>query len=60
METLVSTARVLPARLMCESGDSGSGDGVEVMVEMWVRGKKELASCQPDSASLQQWRERCV
>ena len=55
METLVSTAQVLPAPLMCEDSE-----GVEVMVEMWVRGKGELADRQPDSAAFQQWRERCV
>ena len=52
MEILVSTAQVLPVPLMCEDGE-----GVEVMVEMWVRGKMELAA---DPTTFQQWRERCV
>lgn len=53
MATLASTARVLLPLLLCEDGEDGEGG--EVMVEMWVRGKKEL-----DSGDLQQWKGRCV
>ena len=50
MTTLVSTTRAMPAPVMCE--------GVKVMVEMWVRGKMELATHQPDSEAALQWRDR--
>ena len=53
METVASVARGLPGWVVCDDGE-----GVEVMVGMWVRGKKELASRRPDSPSLEQWRHR--
>lgn len=57
MATLVSTAQVLPPLLLCE--DSVCGEDGEVMMDMWVRGKRELAS-HLDSGNLQQWKDRCV
>lgn len=54
MATLVSTAQVLPPLLLCEDGDGG-----EVMLNMWVRGKRELAS-HLDSGNLQQWKDRTL
>ena len=53
METLASVARGLPSDVLCEDGE-----GVEVMVGMWVREKRELASRGADSPSLDQWRHR--
>ena len=50
METLASVARGLPGDVLCEDE--------EVMVGMWVRGKRELASRGADSPSLDQWRHR--
>ena len=55
METLVSVARGLPGDVLCEDGE-----GVEVMVGMWVRGKRELETMRPDSPSLDRWRDRWV
>ena len=53
MVTLASVARGLPGDVLCDDGE-----GVEVMVGMWVRGKRELASRGTDSPSLDQWRHR--
>lgn len=59
METLSSTAAILPAAVLCESREEGeSGGSVEVIVEMWVRGKRELSERRPDSASTQRWKDR--